>query len=670
MSLALGETLATYDPTKGNEITLYHDASEDEIGSKGAFADIEQAIRQAQHFIFIADWSFHPYMRLKHSTPSGDDPDLYDTIGALLLRKAYDHPRMVIAIHTWDHTVKAMDDWQNDHGGELLNSLAQRITKSDKRPGNLLWRASSHVGWGWSHHQKFIVADWPFVDYRSMLRVFFGGLDLAKGRFDWHTHPILPSDRDATRFLQRIKAVKKDGDFYCDDWYNAEFRDKEVDNRAMVRQPWHDIHAQLVGPAAWDFVREFVGRWNLDPAYPDAQGDDDPGSVQKVQDVFKLLFDRKRFAQQWEPQPGNWQAQVFRSIPNKHWGAKNRIETPYPNKKGVRPEFIWRIRGETEQSIQDAYIRAINQAERFIYVETQYLIGSGKYWNAQFDGPRNTVRNRIPETIVGRIAARHKEDKPFHVYIVLPMFPEGNPSGAIGLVQRQYGWATVAAMVVRLRDQVGDVWKNYLSFYFLARWHGKSKDASLSPTGSRLQRVQGNQRYMIYVHSKLMIVDDHRVILGSANLNERSLAGDRDSEIAVGLWPDPDPKKQEQCENQIREFRKGVWQEHFGTGILPAKWQEPESQECIRAVQQAARQNYLNFHLREKAEQSGHLCKWPIEAGTEYGIYFSSGQPALRPLDHYIPDGNCNPREKESAVWLWIPPGGLLSKIKKIPWAE
>ena len=37
----------------------------------------------------------------------------------------------------------------------------------------------------------------------------------------------------------------------------------------------------------------------------------------------------------------------------------------------------------------------------------------------------------------------------------------------------------------------------------------------------------------MYVHSKLMIVDDHSVIIGSANINDRSLLGDRDSELAI-----------------------------------------------------------------------------------------------------------------------------------------
>lgn len=38
---------------------------------------------------------------------------------------------------------------------------------------------------------------------------------------------------------------------------------------------------------------------------------------------------------------------------------------------------------------------------------------------------------------------------------------------------------------------------------------------------------------IIYVHSKLMIVDDRYVVCGSANINDRSMLGKRDSEIAA-----------------------------------------------------------------------------------------------------------------------------------------
>ena len=38
----------------------------------------------------------------------------------------------------------------------------------------------------------------------------------------------------------------------------------------------------------------------------------------------------------------------------------------------------------------------------------------------------------------------------------------------------------------------------------------------------------------LQVHSKMMIVDDEYIIIGSANINQRSQDGTRDTEIAVG----------------------------------------------------------------------------------------------------------------------------------------
>ena len=41
-------------------------------------------------------------------------------------------------------------------------------------------------------------------------------------------------------------------------------------------------------------------------------------------------------------------------------------------------------------------------------------------------------------------------------------------------------------------------------------------------------------RQPVYVHSKMTIVDDEYILIGSANINQRSLSGERDSEIAMG----------------------------------------------------------------------------------------------------------------------------------------
>ena len=48
----------------------------------------------------------------------------------------------------------------------------------------------------------------------------------------------------------------------------------------------------------------------------------------------------------------------------------------------------------------------------------------------------------------------------------------------------------------------------------------------------------------MYIHSKLMIVDDCRVIIGSANINDRSMLGDRDSELAILVEDNLDDEEQ------------------------------------------------------------------------------------------------------------------------------
>jgi phospholipase D1/2 len=68
-------------------------------------------------------------------------------------------------------------------------------------------------------------------------------------------------------------------------------------------------------------------------------------------------------------------------------------------------------------------------------------------------------------------------------------------------------------------DGVQDPWR-YVRFFSL-RNHGQSPVTGI-PTEE-----------MIYIHSKAMIVDDRAFIIGSANINDRSMLGSRDQEIAV-----------------------------------------------------------------------------------------------------------------------------------------
>lgn len=46
-------------------------------------------------------------------------------------------------------------------------------------------------------------------------------------------------------------------------------------------------------------------------------------------------------------------------------------------------------------------------------------------------------------------------------------------------------------------------------------------------------RCPFNRFSQVYIHGKVCIVDDRLAIIGSANINERSQRGDRDSELAA-----------------------------------------------------------------------------------------------------------------------------------------
>lgn len=635
----------TYDWHDGHDIQLYHDGSGDDRGSQGAFLELQKAIAEAEHLVFIADWSFQPMHRLTRLAAANPG----DTIGAQLITRAATFPELLVAVHSWNHTFYFASDSQNDDADKYLSSIAEGIGAGlDKRPDNLLWRATSRTGTGWSHHQKFVVVDCDAGGGRRDLKVFFGGLDLTKGRFDWPDHRVSarPETRDQVwPFTQHWNTL--DNKYRVDDWYNAEFKD----NASLPRQPWHDIYMWAQGPCAWDFLREFVGRWTRTPSFGGNTGDLGAEHVEAVWKKYRQLRDdRKTFVQPYEgKRNGKWALQVYRSLASEHWAPPKRQPKDDADKAAFA-SVTWDERkvgkgAKYECSIQHAYRQAIGQAEKFIYIENQYLIGSGPNWQH----PRNDFPNDIPQRIVDKILERHAANKPFHVYIVMPMFPEGAPNDKSILEVRTNEWLTVQYMVQKVAQECGNEWSDYLSFYFLANWTTKTDPVA---KGGREERVRGNDRYMVYVHSKLMIVDDRYLILGSANLNERSLNGGHDSEIACGVWPglghDDAPL------DQIKGLRKNLWSAHFGPSI--ASPEAPEHADCISSVQAIGNQNYAAFRTLI-APPYGHACRWPFRLGRKGLVMAPPSAGGQRVFDGYtlLPDS-----PKDAADWRWDTPGSIL----------
>jgi phosphatidylserine/phosphatidylglycerophosphate/cardiolipin synthase-like enzyme len=73
----------------------------------------------------------------------------------------------------------------------------------------------------------------------------------------------------------------------------------------------------------------------------------------------------------------------------------------------------------------------------------------------------------------------------------------------------------------------------------------------------------------VYVHSKVAIVDDCVAFIGSANINDRSLLADTDSELCVRVshgvpvtvYMNGVPT---QCSAFVHRLRQRLWREHLG----------------------------------------------------------------------------------------------------------
>lgn len=109
----------------------------------------------------------------------------------------------------------------------------------------------------------------------------------------------------------------------------------------------------------------------------------------------------------------------------------------------------------------------------------------------------------------------------------------------------------------------------------------------------------------------MVIVDDEYIITGSANINQRSMDGARDSEIAMGAFQPCHLSKRQPARGQIHGFRMSLWYEHLG--VLDDSFTCPEKLDCIQKVNQIATK-YWDIYSSDKLEHDlpGHLLSYPI----------------------------------------------------------
>ena len=235
-----------------------------------------------------------------------------------------------------------------------------------------------------------------------------------------HEKTIVIDDRVA--FVGGIDLTTQAGD-----------RFDSVEHPARAAIGWHDAAARIEGPAVADVAEHFRMRW------AEVAGEQLPEPS--------------------PPQPaGDVELQIVRTVPEK----------------------VYRAVPKGDFRILESYTAALRSAERFIYVENQFL------WS--------------PE--IARLLRDKLKDPPrddFRMLFVLPANPKSGADDTRG----------VLAELLEADDDNGRI----LACAIYAR--------------------SGIRADPIYVHAKIAIVDDRWLTLGSANLNEHSLFNDTEMNVVT-----------------------------------------------------------------------------------------------------------------------------------------
>ena len=461
---------------------------------------------------------------------------------------------------------------------------------------------------------------------------------------------------------------------HSEDFHNACFK---VTEESGPRQPWHDIHSQVHGPVVLDLLQNFEERWL-------GQG----GLAKELTDIRKAGLSAT--AKDLQGSPECWSTQLFRSIDNRtaklhtkemkpiHFdkieGVKfdNEGKQQKAGKKRERlmqkllhtgKEYQRSFAGNNmegfvftrnlhskrdihiDNSVQRGLIHHIRNAQHCLYIETQYFLGSAFLWE---EHQTQRCCNLIPAEITWKICEKIEAGERFVAYIVVPMWPEGLPDAMSVQDILFYQYQTMQSMYIRIdaalkrrkelltkagqKDELSDVKpSDYLNFYCLVNREtnkGGEDDISIKYPLNR------TRRHLVYCHSKMTIVDDSVAMIGTANMNQRSLDGNRDSELILASWqPSHLASHDSVAKGEVHAFRLHCFA-HL-TGVMEDVFRDPSSLECVRRVNDIAEKTWKLYCQDEVCDLKSHLAPYPIQV-------MEGGKVVARTANGKFPDTNAN----------------------------
>ena len=491
------------------------------------FKELLKCIDAAKKEIFIHGWWVSPELHLLR--PGANHPEA--RLDRLLQKKAQQGVQIFVMI------------FKEISISLPINSYHTKVSLERLHPNIRVQRHPDHYSRGilyWAHHEKIVVIDQQVA--------FTGGLDLCFGRYDTATHkltdlgPVSETHAEMSIWTGLDYANPRIRDFRNVSQYDVSM----VDRTVVPRMPWHDVHLQTFGQTAQDLARHFIQRWNFVKAEK---------AMHKETHIPFLL-------------PA-LESNIQATPPEHHKDASCKVQL-------VRSIGEWSMGMPVEASILDAYLHFIDSASYYIIIENQFLISRSS--DERHSSASSLVQNRIASALVNRIVRAFEEGGPFKVIVFLPLMPafeaaldRAEASSVRVLMQAQYMTISKGELSIlgQLKSKGIQDPSQYISFFSL-RAHDTVPG---KPSTHPIER-DVSERYLteqVYIHSKVLIVDDRVAIVGSANINDRSMLGFRDSEIALvvegcegALVPTYfDGQRVMICE-RVRELRIRLLAEHLG----------------------------------------------------------------------------------------------------------
>ncbi|MGA1876457.1 MAG: phospholipase D-like domain-containing protein [bacterium] len=191
--------------------------------------------------------------------------------------------------------------------------------------------------------------------------------------------------------------------------------------------------------------------------------------------------------------------------------------------------------------IRSLYREAIDAAEDLIYIENQYFSSQAVY-----------------KALIDRLRASHRSR--LQVVIILPQKPHALIEEiALGLAQ---------VKIIHSLAEVASKTGHSLGIYYPAPL---SEDGRIKP---------------VYIHAKLLLVDDRFLSVGSANISNRSMG--LDTELNVS-W-EAASENQTDLIRSIRESRISLLLEHTGVSRLNKRLKLSHTRDVVKYLDRLARQ--------------------------------------------------------------------------------